>query len=298
MIGRQNHYELSAHSEEHLREDLVGPSGQARKTHERPFESTELPLDLCSDEFRAALAEVLVTSDADTQGQVRLSFASTQYKRPRAVKRRTVHVMAASYICSYSVRSCGDRALATLIPSPGADPATVPATLASDVAELLGVRGGVLRRLSGVGVAEAQLEALASYRRGAAIEASHHLAQTYNRGNAMKLALITGEGTVAGLRSDLRALRDALASRLATDERAADDAWLWADMGDARLLLGETGDAASGYEAFAAKARTDSPATTLAVITDIVGALQEHGDPAANAIAAALADVAATLGQR
>jgi tetratricopeptide (TPR) repeat protein len=210
-------------------------------------------------------------------------------RRGRATDARIAYGAAIDFV---------DQALATLIPSSDADPATVTDEVASDVADLLGTRGGIVRRLSNVGVTDAGLQALESYRRGAAFEAAHQLPQTYNRGNAIKLALITGEATVAGLRDDLCGLRDALAARLKTDERAADDAWLWADMGDARLLLGDTPGARSAYEAFAAKARTDSPATTLAMITDIVGSLENHGDPAAEPTKAALAEIAATLEQR
>ena len=90
-----------------------------------------------------------------------------------------------------------------------------------DVAEWHGVRGGLLRRIGG---ADALSDALESYRIGAEIEASEHLPSTYNRANAIKLALVSGASTLAEQRGDLEALREVLVRRLSTDERAADDA--------------------------------------------------------------------------
>ena len=81
-------------------------------------------------------------------------------------------------------------------------------------------------------------DALESYRRGARIETKYELSSTYNRTNALKLALITGTATVAQERDALVELRDVLDRRLAADVQAADDAWLWADLGDVTLLLG------------------------------------------------------------
>src|SRR5215213_3427976 len=89
-----------------------------------------------------------------------------------------------------------DRALGLLPISNVADPnvlSSLDRNVAAEAAELLGVRGGLLRRLGRVD------DALESYRLGAVLEANHNLVETYNRANAIKLALIIGDRTVAEL---------------------------------------------------------------------------------------------------
>jgi tetratricopeptide (TPR) repeat protein len=172
---------------------------------------------------------------------------------------------------------------------PAASHAFSDVNVAADVADLLAMRGGILRRLGRVE------EALESYRRGADWEASQDLPATYSRTNAVKLALIAGDRTVAQVHDELVALRTALERRLSTDERAADDAWLWADLGDVRLLLGDDNGAESAYRAFLRKARTDSVATTLSVLRQIVDALDAYGDADAERVAASLGNIEGTL---
>jgi len=159
------------------------------------------------------------------------------------------------------------------------------ASVASEAAELMGVRGGLLRRLGRTH------DALESYRSGAVWETSHDLPQTYNRTNAFKLAIIVGDRTLAQLREPLRQFRDTLEQRLSTDEHAADDAWLWADLGDVRLLLGDDIGAVSAYQDFATRARTNSPVSSLAVLNEVVQALIAHKDPDAGRTAEVLAKV-------
>lgn len=169
---------------------------------------------------------------------------------------------------------------------------TYDASVAADAAELLGVRGGLLRRLGRL------RDALASYRDGAVWESSHNLPQTYNRANSFKLALIVGDRQLAQVRPELSGFRDALEQRLSTDERAADDAWLWADLGDARLLLGDDTGAVSAYKNFVTRARTGSSVPTLIVLKEITEALTAHRDADAPQIAAALRKVETTLEAR
>lgn len=118
------------------------------------------------------------------------------------------------------------------------------------------------------------------------------------RANALKLALITGTATVAEERDALVELRDVLDRRLAADVQAADDAWLWADLGDVTLLLGDERKALSAYMTFAEKARTRSPASTLNVLRGLVAALNAHDDPDASAVGAAADRVEAQLAVR
>jgi tetratricopeptide (TPR) repeat protein len=163
------------------------------------------------------------------------------------------------------------------------------ANVATDAAELMGVRGGLLRRLG------RSHDALDSYRTGVVWETSHNLPQTYNRMNAFKLAIIVGDQTLAELHGPLREFCDELEQRLSTDERAADDAWLWADLGDVKLLLRDDTGAISAYRVFAARARTDSPASSLAVLKKVVQALIDNKDPDADGTAEALAKVESVI---
>lgn len=193
--------------------------------------------------------------------------------------------------------SIADEALTQLgiIPNSENPPTTLTTEMAADGAEWLGVRGGLLRRIGELDETAGLKEAVRSYRLGAKFESQFDLPGTYNRGNALKLALISGQATIESERRNLLALRDVLERRLATDEQAADDAWSWADLGDVSLLLGELGTAVSAYATFAEKARTDSPATTLAVLRRVVDALKEHDDPDAATVEAALDRVQALL---
>jgi hypothetical protein len=183
----------------------------------------------------------------------------------------------------------------------GVDPSAGPApdrTVAADAAEWLGLRGGLLLRIGGLDEHGALREALDSYRLGARFEQEWDLAGTYNRANAVKLALITGEATLEEEQEELRTLRQVLEQRLATDEQAADDAWLWADLGDAFFLTGDEQRALAAYTTFANKARTDSPAATLRVLREVVDALKAHHDPGASGVEKALATLETVLAPR
>jgi hypothetical protein len=194
--------------------------------------------------------------------------------------------VARATVAYTTAREHAEEALAVLGVRPDADAASLPdRSTAGDAAEWLGIRGGFLRRIGD------RDNALASYRSGAAIEEHWELAETYNRANAVKLALTIGEATLAGQRDPLARLRDILETRLSTDEQAADDAWLWADLGDMLLLLEEPDAALSAYRTFTNKARTDSPATALRVLHEVVDGLTANGDPSAPAVAESLAEV-------
>lgn len=161
--------------------------------------------------------------------------------------------------------------------------------LAAEAAELWGERGGILRRRGSLDAA------LASYRRGAFYEEARELPATYNRLNALKLALMIGESRLTDLADELGTLRDSLANRLATDEVAADDAWLWADLADTRLLLGDIAGAELAYRSFIDRARTDSPDVTLSVLRDLLDQLEKNGDPAAPALRQSAAHIERVL---
>jgi tetratricopeptide (TPR) repeat protein len=152
---------------------------------------------------------------------------------------------------------------------------------AADQAELLGIRGGLFRRCG-------QLrDALASYEDGAKWEQNANLASTYNRTNAIKLGLRVGD-RLAALRATIDDTEAALTRRLQQDERAADDAWAWADLGDVRLLQGDVAGAEEAYAAFTRKATSSSPASTLSALEQVAEDLDHHGDPAARDVRAAV----------
>jgi tetratricopeptide (TPR) repeat protein len=152
----------------------------------------------------------------------------------------------------------------------------------ADGAELFGLRGGLLHRTD-------QLpEALQSYERGAEFERTADLASTYNRTNAVKLALVRGSRTAEQLQEVVGTAEKALSTRLRQDEEAAEDAWLWADLGDVRLLRGDVEGATEAYTVFARKASTGSPATTLEMLERVAAALEQHEDPAAGEVRAAV----------
>lgn len=161
----------------------------------------------------------------------------------------------------------------------------------SEAVEVLGARGGLLRRL------DDNPAAISSYRAGAELERKYDLPSTYNRMNYIKVSLIAGAETLDGLDERLRELNRDVEHRLATDERAADDAWIWADSGDTLLLLNRVDEAAAAYQRFRKKAETGSTRTTLAVLREISGALtdREPPDPAARRFRAAVEAVQPVL---
>jgi tetratricopeptide (TPR) repeat protein len=150
-------------------------------------------------------------------------------------------------------------------------------------------RGGLLRRLERV------KEALITYRAGAYVEQGSKLTTTYNRANAIKLALLTGESTLTDEDEHLRELREVLEEQLRSNEEAADDAWLWADLGDCLLLLGDVDGGERAYQIFVSKAETRSPITTLAVLLEVASALKGHADPQASRVSEGVSRVAATF---
>lgn len=199
-------------------------------------------------------------------------------------------------------RSCWIDALA-IVDAWLADPHATEQYSHRDRANQFGISGGLARRLGDTD------RALDRYREGARIEGVLDLPETYNRTNAIKLALITqerpaGRGepghppprlTLADLHGDLVDLRDALQIRL-TDERVADDAWAWADLGDVRLLLGEDAAAAQAYRTFRDKGRSSSVESMLKVIKDVAAALVANNDPAAGRVARSVAAAEQVLG--
>jgi len=222
-----------------------------------------------------------VTADRQLQAFLR-NIALQRQKGDSLTRTGRLEDAAQAYSLSLSLLDEAIGSLPASLIGPGSHRSGVDPKTASDAAELFGSRGGLLRRLGRLS------DALESYRLGADIENRYHLPATYNRANAIKLALITGVETVEQSVPELENLESVLAERLSTDENMADDAWPWADLGDVRLLLGDDAGAESAYHTFTAKARTDSPRLTLSVLREIAGALEEHGDESAQRILASI----------
>jgi hypothetical protein len=146
--------------------------------------------------------------------------------------------------------------------------------------ETLGSLGGMLRRLA------RNEEAFELYSRGAAVEREYNLPSTYNRVNRLKYILLTGKSNLTALEADVRDAATALDNSVNNprDQRAADSAWTWADLGDCLALLGETGAAGRAYATFVKKASLKSPDTALDVLKNIATALEENHDPAAHRV--------------
>lgn len=208
-------------------------------------------------------------TDADTGLREVLAAVALDRQRGDARRRRQGDAAAAA-----DYRRAVQRIDAFLATDPQLQPA--------DMAELHGVRGGLLRRLGELA------EALESYQRGAAFEQRGRLASTYNRLNAIRHALLIGDRSLDDLRPEIAEVANVLDRRLRDDPVAADDAWLWADLGDVQLLRGEIADARDAYHVFTRRATSRSPATTLDMLDQLVEALERHDDPAAPEVRAAV----------
>lgn len=159
----------------------------------------------------------------------------------------------------------------------------------AELIEAYGSRGGMHRRL---GELSAALEA---YRSGARLEEDYVAASTYNRVNAVKLALLAGSSCLVDLRPDIAALESLLTRQLTEDQAQSDSAWSWADLGDCRALLGDVPGAERAYRTFVEKAGSQAPSATLEVLRDIVKSLQTAGDPEAPLVADSLSALEARL---
>lgn len=168
----------------------------------------------------------------------------------------------------------------------------VDTLLVNESIEVLGSRGGVLRRL------DRTSEALESYRDGADVERNHGVHSTYNRTNALKLAILSHDRTLAELKPELLELRNVLSGVLDNDVEAAEKAWNWADLGDCNALLGDWEAASTAYITFINKAETHSPETTLSMLMQLESALCEVNDPGADSVTQSIVSIRNRLASR
>jgi len=165
---------------------------------------------------------------------------------------------------------------------------------ASARAETLGSLGGILRRMN------RSEEAFENYSEGADIEQKYHLPSTYNRVNSLKHKLLTGKKTLSELESEIRTTAKALSDSLndPRDQRAADSAWSWADLGDCLTLLGDFDSAERAYTIFIKKASLKSPETTLDVLKSIARAIAHSDEAGAKRVNDAVAFLESQLVKR
>lgn len=175
-------------------------------------------------------------------------------------------------------------------PVPAGDPTPEVAAIARELVEAYGSRGGMLRRL---GDSRAALD---SYRKGAELEESFVHQSTYNRVNAVKLALLSGASSLDDLATDIETLEKLLTKHLAEQQELSDSGWAWADLGDCRALLGvDVLGAERAYRAFVDKAGSSAPNATLEVLRAICDKLDEVGDARAATVRASLRKLEARL---
>jgi predicted negative regulator of RcsB-dependent stress response len=146
-----------------------------------------------------------------------------------------------------------------------------------DKIEMLGMRGGILRRLGDLA------GALDSYNQGADVEEKYQRSTTYNRVNALKGMLETGALRLADVEHRLRSTAEALSTTLKNPAEAK-KSWLWADLGDCLALLGDLKGAEIAYRNFINMAETRAPDTTLRVLRDLATRLRESNDPDAHRV--------------
>ena len=170
-------------------------------------------------------------------------------------------------------------AILTAVPSSAKDE---PEAWVGELIEAYGLSGGMHRRLG-----ELQ-DALEAYQEGAKLEEGSSAVSTYNRVNAVKLALLSGAASLRTQQPAIDALESFLTHQLTETQQLSDSAWSWADLGDCRALRGDVSGAEQAYRMFVEKAGSQAPKTTLAMLQEIVRALQMAGDPNEAPVAQAL----------
>lgn len=165
-------------------------------------------------------------------------------------------------------------------------------TVLGELVETYGARGGMLLRL------RSPSEALLSYTEGAALEERFARPGTYNRLQAVKASLLTGDKRLRELEPQIRSLAALIETNLRMDKTLSDSGWAWADLGDCLALLGNTDDARKAYASFIAKAEIKSPERTLDVLKEISIKLKQSEDPDATRLQAAIDVLESRLAER
>jgi tetratricopeptide (TPR) repeat protein len=158
-----------------------------------------------------------------------------------------------------------------------------------ELVEVSGALGGIYQRLN------RQEEALKHYEEGAALEGKLNLPSTYNRLNAVKCALQTGQVSSFDLRERVTQLAELIDQRLRADKSAGDNGWALADLGDCLALLGRIEEARQAYDQFIAKTELKSPQRSLEVLQNLLSQLQAARNPYAHSLQEAVSSLQSKL---
>jgi tetratricopeptide (TPR) repeat protein len=161
--------------------------------------------------------------------------------------------------------------------------------VARDVAEMLGSRAGLYKRLDDTE------QSLAGYAEGAALERRFQLPSTYNRLNHVKQRLTSGT-RLASLESELHEIVVSIEKQLGPESGGGDSGWAWGDLADCRALLDDLPGAVQAYTAFIAKSQTKSPERALETLRQLAAALDASSDPGAARVQAAVQFLEQRLG--
>jgi hypothetical protein len=159
---------------------------------------------------------------------------------------------------------------------------------AKERAELLGVIGGLHVRLG------SEQQALASYEEGAAVEREAALPSFYNRGNEIRIKLLSDEHeTLASARPRIEELL-ALIKKEQQDPAVAAQSWIWAEHADACALLGDIASARTSYKAYRSKAGANEVRVTREALERLYARLKERNDPDASRLELAIGALQST----
>jgi tetratricopeptide (TPR) repeat protein len=162
------------------------------------------------------------------------------------------------------------------------EPAALRAAL-GELVEMFGARGGMLQRLGRL------KEALSSYQRGGDLEERFGLPSTYNRLNAIKCSLLSGDKRLGELEPQIRELANMIEADLRGSQSVSTaSGWAYADLGDCMALLDNKEGARRAYATFISMAEIKSPERTLDVLQEIASKLTEFADPLASRLRMAI----------
>ncbi len=169
----------------------------------------------------------------------------------------------------------------------------VPKSVSERLIEILGSRGGLLRRTGDVP------GALQSYDLGAKIERLSGSKVTYNRLNVIKNSIILGAKKIDEIRGTVEAtaaqMDENLNAKAKTNAALNDKGWPWADLGDCYLILGDLVRAQDAYGNFFNRIEPSSRRKPIPVLQNMREALAKEDDPSSAAAIAAIDTIVGRL---
>lgn len=163
---------------------------------------------------------------------------------------------------------------------------SLDASVSECLIEVLGSRGGLLRRTGDVP------GALESYELGAKIERLSGSTVTYNRLNVIKNSIILRAKKIDEIRDTVKETAAQMDRNLnanaMTNAALNDKGWPWADLGDCYLILGDLVRAEIAYGNFFNRIEPSSQQKPIPVLQRIREALAEEDDPSSAAATVAI----------